>query len=125
MTRQERVDFYYVKRFGRRPTAEERDRLVREFDRLFAVRSWDTLTNGKLLEAIKAAALDVFVTCDQNLRHQQNLSDLPFAIVVIGTTLWPVIAANPRPVVQAVSTAAPGSVATVQYPKPPRGPSLG
>lgn len=83
-------------------------------------RGWDTLTNGKLLQAIESAGFNVFLTCDQNLRYQQNLTGLNVAIVVIGTNLWPVIAANPYPIAYAIDAAMPGTVSVVPYPKPPR-----
>jgi hypothetical protein len=46
---------------------------------------WANLKNGELLKEI-AAGFDVFVTVDRNLRYQQNLSGLPFAIVVLLAT---------------------------------------
>jgi predicted nuclease of predicted toxin-antitoxin system len=38
--------------------------------------------NGDLLKAI-GGRFDVFVTVDKALRHQQNLSSLPFGIILI------------------------------------------
>jgi hypothetical protein len=43
---------------------------------------WSGIKNGKLL-ALIAGNYDVFVTIDQNIRHQQNLSSLSFAIVFV------------------------------------------
>jgi hypothetical protein len=37
-------------------------------------RGWDRLTNGDLLRAAEAAGVDVLLTTDRNIRHQQNLS---------------------------------------------------
>jgi hypothetical protein len=37
-------------------------------------RGWSSLTNGELLAAAEATLFDLFVTTDQNLRYQQNLS---------------------------------------------------
>lgn len=43
---------------------------------------WSSLKNGELL--VRAAGkFDVFVTADQNLQYQQNLSTLPVAVVVL------------------------------------------
>ena len=40
------------------------------------------MKNGELL--VRAAAqFDVFITADQNLRYQQNLSALPIAVAVL------------------------------------------
>jgi hypothetical protein len=43
---------------------------------------WSRLSNGELL-AQAAPRFDVFVTADQNLQFQQNLSALPVAVVVL------------------------------------------
>jgi predicted nuclease of predicted toxin-antitoxin system len=43
---------------------------------------WSGLKNGELL-ARSAGRFDVFLTADQNLQYQQNLSALPVAIVVL------------------------------------------
>ena len=43
---------------------------------------WAGIRNGKLL-ALAATKFDVFLTTDQNIEFQQNLSALPIAIVVI------------------------------------------
>ena len=49
---------------------------------------WSQLSNGELLDAAERA-FDAFVTTDQNIRHQQNLSGRALAIVVLTTTSWP------------------------------------
>lgn len=43
---------------------------------------WSALKNGELL-AVAANEFDLFLTADQNLRYQQNLSSLPVAVVVL------------------------------------------
>ena len=43
---------------------------------------WSGIKNGKLL-ALVAGHFDVFVTIGQNIRHQQNLASLPFAILFV------------------------------------------
>ena len=78
------------------------------------------LRNRDLLDAVEAGGFDVFVTSDQSLRYQQNLSMLSVAIVVIGTNIWPIIALGPGPIVAAVRDAKSGQVLFVPYPKPPR-----
>jgi hypothetical protein len=83
-------------------------------------RGWQALKNGDLLDAVEADGIEVFVTADQNLRYQQNLVHRRLAIVVIGTNIWPVIAANPIPIADAVASVQPGRVLIVPYPKPPR-----
>jgi len=49
---------------------------------------WATLANGDLLSAAQAS-FDAFVTTDQNLRYQQNLSGRQLAILILWTTSWP------------------------------------
>jgi len=43
---------------------------------------WNDLSNGKLL-AEAANGFDVMLTVDQNIKHQQNLSKLPLAVIVL------------------------------------------
>ena len=43
---------------------------------------WSGVKNGKLL-ALAATAFDAFVTVDKNLPYQQNLSNLPVAVIVL------------------------------------------
>ena len=43
---------------------------------------WSSFKNGELL-ARSASQFDVFLTADQSLQYQQNLSKLPVAVVVL------------------------------------------
>jgi predicted nuclease of predicted toxin-antitoxin system len=43
---------------------------------------WASFENGALLRAA-TATFDVLITADQNLEHQQNLNDLPMAVLVL------------------------------------------
>jgi hypothetical protein len=52
-------------------------------------RGWDRLSNGALLNAAEAAAVDLLLTTDQRIRYQQNPTGRKIAIVVLaGTTKW-------------------------------------
>jgi len=51
---------------------------------------WSDLGNGDLLRAAEER-FDVFITTDQNLRYQQNLTVRQLAILVLPTTSWPTI----------------------------------
>jgi predicted nuclease of predicted toxin-antitoxin system len=45
---------------------------------------WAGIKNGRLLRLISDSGnFSVFLTMDKNLPHQQNLKDLPFAVVVL------------------------------------------
>jgi hypothetical protein len=43
---------------------------------------WASIKNGELL-ALASKGFDVFVTVDRNLSYQQNVRDLPIAIIVL------------------------------------------
>jgi hypothetical protein len=45
---------------------------------------WAGTKNGELLRRVEAE-FDVFLTADQQLRYQQNLSGRPLAIIVLPT----------------------------------------
>jgi hypothetical protein len=43
---------------------------------------WASIRNGELIKRM-SGKVDVFITGDQNLRYQQNLSSLKFAILIL------------------------------------------
>jgi hypothetical protein len=47
-------------------------------------RGWSGLTNGELLRRA-TAKFDLFITCDQNIRYQQNLANQEIAILQLST----------------------------------------
>ena len=44
---------------------------------------WSGIKNGQLLALAVSSNYDVFLTVDQNLRHQQVVSALPLAVVIV------------------------------------------
>lgn len=48
-----------------------------------ALSGWSTLRNGALLQAAAAAGFQVMITTDANLQHEQNLAQLPLAVIVL------------------------------------------
>ena len=44
---------------------------------------WRGVSNGALLSRIRNAGFDVFITVDKGIPFQQNLRDLPFAVIVL------------------------------------------
>ena len=50
---------------------------------------WQGLENGQLLDAAEQAGFAILVTCDQNVRYQQNLSGRSLALVVLSTNHRP------------------------------------
>jgi hypothetical protein len=42
-----------------------------------------------LLDVAEQAGFDVLLTCDQNVRYQQNLVGRRLAVVILSTNHWP------------------------------------
>ena len=78
-------------------------------------KGWDKLTNGELLAAAEKS-FDVFVTTDQNLRYQQNLTGRRLAILVLPTTSWPRLEPRAAPIATAVSALRPGELHEWSFP---------
>ena len=68
---------------------------------------WGQLKNGELLK-VADASFDVFITTDQNLRYQQNLTSQRLAILVLPTTSWPKIQSHAAEVAATVNELRPG-----------------
>ncbi len=51
---------------------------------------WAGVKNGELLKLVEAN-FEVFITSDKNLRHQQNLQNRKFAIILLPSNQVPVI----------------------------------
>jgi hypothetical protein len=71
--------------------------------------SWSALTNGELLRADEEAGLEVLVTTDNNLIHQQDLKDRKIAIVVLGQARWKSIEPMLHAIVKAIEQAKPAT----------------
>ena len=54
-----------------------------------AERNWSTIGNGELLKLAEEEGYEVFITTDQNIRYQQNLTGRRLGIVVLMATSWP------------------------------------
>jgi hypothetical protein len=52
---------------------------------------WQGLENGALLDAAEEAGFDLLLTCDQNVRYQQNLTSRKLALVVLSSNHWPTL----------------------------------
>lgn len=79
---------------------------------------WAGLSNGELLISAARAGFEVLVTGDQNLPHQNELPPTSLAVVVLGTTRWPTIRANPQSVREAVERARCGTYVVATFPRP-------
>ena len=78
------------------------------------------LENGKLLKAAEAAAFDVMVTSDQNIRYQQNLTGMKLALVVLGSNIWPIVRNHGAAIAAKVNAATPGRYDFIEMPLPPK-----
>jgi hypothetical protein len=75
---------------------------------------WAELENGDLLTSAEAS-FDAFITTDQNLRYQQNLSGRRLAILVLPTTSWPKIQAQLKKVAATVNALRPGDFVELNF----------
>ena len=50
---------------------------------------WSNLHNGELLDRTEEDNYELFITTDQQLRHQQNFATRQLAVLVLLTTSWP------------------------------------
>jgi len=62
---------------------------------------WQGLENGALLDAAEQAGFDLLLTCDQNVRYQQNFTGRKLALVVLSSNHWPTL----RPIAARIATA--------------------
>ncbi len=52
---------------------------------------WQGLENGALMNAAESAGFDVLLTCDQNVRYQQNFTGRKLALVILTSNHWPTL----------------------------------
>jgi hypothetical protein len=70
-----------------------------------------------LLKEAEDEAVDVLLTTDQNIRHQQNLIGRKIGLVVItGTTKWSRVRSYLERIAAAVNATTPGSYTEVEIP---------
>ena len=62
---------------------------------------WQGLDNGDLLEAAEGAGFDLLLTCDQNVRYQQNFTGRRLAVLILSSNHWPSL----RPVAARIAVA--------------------
>ena len=64
---------------------------------------------------------EVFITTDQNIRHQQNLAGRQIGIVVLLSTAWADVRLRTREIDEAISLVRPGEVREVSIRVPGAG----
>ena len=80
-------------------------------------QGWSGLKNGALLNAAEAAGFDLFITADQELSYQQNLTGRTMALVVLSTNNWAFVQAHIAGIMVAIEAASPGSYTEVEVPE--------
>ena len=88
---------------GLRRSLEEHDAQTAEY------RGWETLRNGELLSAAAAEDFELLITCDQNIRFQQDLSTQPVMVITLSTNIWRIVRPNIPLIRQQIEQATRGS----------------
>jgi len=83
---------------------------------VFTVRykGWAGLKNGELLTTAEDDGFDVFITGDQTLLYEQNLTARRVAVVVLSSIDWHILRDNLPPILAALDNAMPGSFQEVE-----------
>ena len=76
-------------------------------------RGCSDLDNGDLIEAAEDEGYDLLITTDQNIRHQQDLTNRNIAILVLLSTAWPLIQQKVDDISAAVNVMEPGELKEV------------
>jgi hypothetical protein len=78
---------------------------------------WGNLENGDLLRAAESAAFDLFIICDKNLRHQQNLAGKRLAILELWTNHRPTLEKYWALIQETAEAVRPGEYRIFQAPR--------
>ena len=83
---------------------------------VFTVRykGWAGLKNGELLKTAEDDGFEVFITGDQTLSYEQNLTGRRVAMVVLSSIDWHILKDNLWPIHAALDNAMPGSFQEVE-----------
>lgn len=83
---------------------------------VFTVRyqGWAGLKNGELLKTAEDEGFEVFITGDQTLSYEQNLTGRRVAVVVLSSIDWHILKGNLKPILAALDNAKPGSFQEVE-----------
>jgi len=76
-------------------------------------KGWAGLKNGELLRTAEHDGIDVFLTGDQTLTHEQNLKGRTIAIVALSSVEWDILKHRLPSIVAAIDNALPGSFQAV------------
>lgn len=76
---------------------------------------WVGVKNGALLK-LAEPQFQVFITCDQNLRYQQNLAGRRIAVIQLSTNNLKRLTQAPKLIQSAVDGIQPGEVRVIDIP---------
>ena len=76
-------------------------------------KGWAGLKNGELLGAAENDGIEVFLTGDQTLTYEQNLTGRAIAIVALSSVEWDILKHHLPLIVAAIDNALPGSFQAV------------
>jgi hypothetical protein len=80
-------------------------------------QGWSGLQNGALLDAAEQAGFELFITADQELSYQQNLTGRKMALMVLSTNNWDFIKAAIAKITAEIDAVTPGSYTEVEIPE--------
>jgi hypothetical protein len=78
---------------------------------------WERLKNGRLLSAAEEAGFEVFLTADQGIKNEQNLSGRKFAIVALGFNRWSIVKPRALEIAEHRNAAKPGTFQFIEFPE--------
>jgi len=82
-----------------------------------AFQGWSGLKNGALLTAAEEAGYELFITADQEITCQQNLTGRKMALLVLSTNNWDLVKGGIAEIRAAIEAVTPGSYTEVKIPE--------
>lgn len=77
-------------------------------------KGWAGLKNGELLHVAEQDGIEVLLTGDQTLVHEQNLAGRKLAIIALSSVEWRILQPAVPLILAAIEQAAPGSFQAVE-----------
>jgi predicted nuclease of predicted toxin-antitoxin system len=74
---------------------------------------WQGMDNRTLLDAAEQAGFDLLLTCDQNVRYQQNFTSRKLAVVILSSNHWPTLRRIAARITRAVDFVQTGQIVKV------------
>lgn len=76
-------------------------------------KGWAGLKNGDLLRTAENNGIEVFLTGDQTVTYEQNLTERTIAIVTLSSVEWDILKHHLPLIITAIDNALPGSFQAV------------